>query len=219
MNQAELNALHHSISHYARVLYCVYLRPHANDLSGASEPIKNKAIGQLLGDQYNTFTQGRQINSVIQELIDVGLVNINAKTDLSRSIQDQRVALPLMVLKDDAYHVLHGAVAPMHTDWLPDETLYKELSSLVGLIDKNYTLEDVGEFVAYWLGRPQNRFTLFQWTQKFVLQRKQFAQRGSRQQTAQTVVGSQQVKAAAGIVADDKTRALVQKYNKPNNED
>lgn len=219
MNQAELHALQHSISHYARVLYCVYLRPHANSLSGASEPIKNKAIGQLLGDEYKSFTQGRQINSVIQELIDVGLVNINAKTDLSRSIQDQRVALPLMVLKDDAYEVLHGAVSPMQPDWLPDETLYQELSSLVGLIDKSYTLEDVGEFVAYWLGRPQNRFTLFQWTQKFVLQRKQFAQRSSRQQTVQTVIGSQQVKVTAGIVADDKTRALVEKYNKPNNED
>lgn len=156
---------------------------------------------------------------MIQELIDVGLVNINAKTDLSRSIQDQRVALPLMVLKDDAYQILHGAIAPMHGQWLPDETLYQELSSLVGLIDKSYTLEDVGEFVAYWLGRPQNRFTLFQWTQKFVLQRKQFAQRGNRQQTAQTVIGSQQVKTTAGIVADDKTRALVEKYNKPNNED
>jgi len=219
MNQAELHALQQPISHYARVLYCMYLQPHANVLSGASEPIKNKAIGKLLGDQYNTFTQGRQINSVIQELIDVGLVNINAKTDLSRSIQDQRVALPLMVLKDDAYQILHGAIAPMHGQWLPDETLYQELSSLVGLIDKSYTLEDVGEFVAYWLGRPQNRFTLFQWTQKFVLQRKQFAQRGNRQQAAQTVIGSQQVKTTAGIVADDKTRALVEKYNKPNNED
>ncbi len=219
MNQAELHALQQPISHYARVLYCVYLRPHANSLSAASEPIKNKAIGLLLGDEYKSFTQGRQINSVLQELIDVGLVNINAKTDLSRSIQDQRVALPLMVLKDDAYHVLHGAVSAMQPDWLPDETLYQELSSLVGLIDKSYTLEDVGEFVAYWLGRPQNRFTLFQWTQKFVLQRKQFAQRSSRQQTAQTLIGSQQVKVTAGIVADDKTRALVEKYNKPTNED
>lgn len=219
MNQAELNALQQPISHYARVLYCVYLRPHANVLSGASEPIKNKAIAQLLEDQHTNFSQGRLINSVIQELVDVGLVNINPKTDLSRSIQDQRVALPLMVLKDDEYLTLHGELSPIHAQWLPDEQLYQELAALVGLLDKQYSLEDVGEFVTYWLGRPQNRFTLFQWTQKFVLQRKQFAQRGSKQQSAQTLIGSQQVNTTAGIVADDKTRALVEKYNKPNNED
>lgn len=211
MNQAELAALQQPISHYARVLYCLYLRPSAHDITGATAPIKNKAIGQLLSDVHTTFTQGRQINTIIGELVEAGLVTINPQTDLSRSIQDQRLVLPLLNIKDDEFEALHGATSSMHLKWLPDESLYNELAAMVGLLAKDYTLEDVGEFIAYWMGRPQTRLTPFQWTQKFVLQRKQSAQRHSTKATT-TTIGTQQINTKANVIVDDKARALVEKY-------
>lgn len=211
MNQAEITALQQPISHYARVLYCLYLRPIANEITGATGPIKNKVIGQLLSDSHMTFTQGRQINNIISELIDVGLVTINPKTDLSRSIQDQRLVLPLLNIKDDDYEALHGKTISMHLKWLPDESLYNELAAMVGLLAKDYTLEDIGEFIAYWMGRPQTRLTPFQWTQKFVLQRKIAAQRHGTKATS-AIVGSQQVETKPNVIVDDKARLLVEKY-------
>lgn len=215
MNQAELAALKQPISHYARVLYCLYLRPEANQLTGASPAIDYKQISQLLSDTQTQFDQGRQINLILHTLLDVGLISVNDKTNLLSSVQDQRVTLPLMILKDDEYQLLHGVTQAMQQSWMPEAELYTELAQLIGLIDSTYTQEQVGEFVAYWLGRPQSRFSRFQWTQKFVLQRKQFAQRSSQQQTATQTIGTQTVTASAGISTDANTRALVEKYNKP----
>lgn len=211
MNQAELAALKQPISHYARVLYCLYLRPNAHDITGATAPIKNKAIGELLSDPHTRFTQGRQINKVISELVEAGLVAINPKTDLSRSIQDQRLVLPLLNIKDDKFEALHNNTISMHLKWLPDQLLYKELAAMVGLLATDYDLEDVGEFITYWMGRPQRRFTPFQWTQKFVMQRKQAAQRHNMKHTSM-VIGSQQISTKANIIVDEKARELVNKY-------
>ena len=84
------------------------------------------------------------------------------------------------------------------------------MASLLGIIDKTFDDNEVGEFIAYWLGRPSSVFSEFQWTQKFAnnIKRKRLASGYAPTK----VVGTQQVKVAAGIEADDNARKLVEKY-------
>jgi DNA replication protein DnaT len=68
----------------------------------------------------------------------------------------------------------------------------------------------LGEFVAYWMGRPQMQFSQFQWTQKFVFQLKQ--RRLANGISTSQKVGSQLVKPKASVEADDNAKKLVEKY-------
>ena len=88
------------------------------------------------------------------------------------------------------------------------------MATLLGLIDKEFDADDVGEFIAYWLGRPNTVFSHFQWTQKFAyaMRYKRLAAGGS----PKARVGNQQVPVAAGIEADDNARKLVEKYHDHN---
>ena len=102
----------------------------------------------------------------------------------------------------------------MHASWTPNKSLFEEMASLLGIIDKTYEDSDIGEFVAYWLGRPSSVFSEFQWTQKFAnnIKRKRLASGYGSASTPTKIVGTQQVKVAAGIEADDNARKLVEKY-------
>lgn len=214
INQAELDILKSLISNEAKVLYLLGLRLGANTTTGASAPINYKELCPLVSTKDALIKQGRQINSLVRELRDVGLVSLAEQTDLKYTLQGKTVNLPLMIVRDDAYIKLHSTTLAMTIDWLPDPTLYEELAQLIGLVDKTYTKEMVGDFVAYWLGRPHNKFTLFQWTQKFVLQRKQQLVRQTQATTAVTRVGLQTKVAEASVETDAKTKALVAKYKK-----
>ena len=75
---------------------------------------------------------------------------------------------------------------------------------------REYNEEDVGEFIAYWLGRPNALFSEFQWTQKFAYTMKRKRVASGYEPTRK--IGSQQVKVAPGIEADDNARKLVEKY-------
>ena len=212
INQAELDILKSFISNEAKVLYVLGLRKDANTTTGASAPINYKELCPLVSTKDVLIKQGRQINSLVRELRDVGLISVAEHIDLKHTLQGKTVNLPLMIVSDDTYMKLHNSTQAMTIDWLPDPKLYDELAQLIGLVDKTYTKEMVGDFVAYWLGRPHNQFTLFQWTQKFVLQRKQQLIRHTQATTAVTRVGLQTKVAEASVETDAKTKALVAKY-------
>ncbi|ALT00154.1 DnaT-like ssDNA-binding domain-containing protein [Lacimicrobium alkaliphilum] len=209
MNQAELDALISPISNESRVLYMLGLRPGADKTTGVSAPLNYRNLLALLNSKATTFALGRQINQLLKELADAGLIICQQESISDRSLNGESLLLPLLVPSSQGYQQLHLQWQAMTADWMPDEALFSELATLVGLLDKNYQQQDVGEFVAYWLSRPEINLTLFQWTQKFVLHLKNRRQAyGQKQQ-----VGHQVVTSTAGITADDNARKLVEKYH------
>jgi DNA replication protein DnaT len=210
LNQSELNALSQSISNDARVLYCLGLRPTADEEKGISKALNYKHLLTLLNGKDDHYTLGRQINALIKELLNVGLVGLHQQTNLDKSFNGETVVLPLLITKQDDYSELHLTWSAMTLDWQPNSELLADLSQLVGIIDKEYSHNELGEFVAYWMGRPQMQFSQFQWTQKFVFQLKQ--RRLANGISTSQKVGSQLVKPKASVEADDNAKKLVEKY-------
>ncbi len=210
MNNAELDALSQTLSNPARVLYMLGLRPNANLQTGASDELAYKQFMQLLNGNEQLFTLGRQINTLLKELVNVGLIEIPVDCDINRSLNKKRVILPLTVVKQDSVERLHQTKTAMNIDWQPDEKLFFELAQLVGLIDKAFTPQETGDFVAYWLGRPDTKLSHFQWTQKFVSYLKQ--QRLAKMPTNKHQIGSQLTTPQSGVEIDDNARKLVEKY-------
>lgn len=210
MNQSELNALSQSISNDARVLYCLGLRPSADESKGLSKALNYKHLLSLLNAKEKRYSLGRQLNELIKELLDVGLVALNQQTDFSKSFNGHALAMPLLITKQDDYAELHSVWNAMTIDWQPTKALFADLSQLVGIIDKEYSLDELGEFVAYWMGRPQVQFSQYQWTQKFVFQIKQ--RRLAKGISVLQKVGNQMVKPKASVEADDNAKKLVEKY-------
>ncbi|MBT0586714.1 DnaT-like ssDNA-binding domain-containing protein [Alteromonas oceanisediminis] len=210
MNDAEYSALLQPISNAARVLYVLGLRPNAHKTTGASEPLNYKALMSLLSDGTTEFTLGRHINRCLKELADIGLISLPDNLDIEKSLNKQHVVLPLVAVPTKPFQDLHGHKDSMHSTWQPCSELAKELAQLTGLIDTQYTSEDVGEFVAYWLGRPDTLLTQFQWTQKFISFLKM--RRSARSGSTKKQVGSQLTSPTSGIEADENARKLVEKY-------
>ena len=210
MKTAELIALKTRLSNEARALYCLILRPTANHQTGATSELNYKEIIALLNACEVKITLGRQVNKLIKELQQAGLVIIPESISIDKSLNKKRLSLPLLTIQDDQYQLLHKQRSSMISTWTPDADLFKELAQLVGLIDKEFNNDDVGDFVAYWLGRPESQFSQFQWTQKFVTQVKQ--RRLAKQTMPVKRVGSQLTTAKSGIEVDDNARKLVEKY-------
>lgn len=106
----------------------------------------------------------------------------------------------------------NDAYRPMSLDWVPDNESFVQMAQIVGLIDKEYTTEDVGEFVLYWMGRTHVHCTPYQWHHKFLMNMKR--KRTARGHVNKQVVGHQLVTPKAEIVVDDNARELVKKYGK-----
>ncbi|MDN4502286.1 DnaT-like ssDNA-binding domain-containing protein [Alteromonadaceae bacterium BrNp21-10] len=211
LNQAELNALQQALSNEARVLYCLGLRPTVNTQSALSESLNYKALKALLNSKKDIISLGRQINTLIKELVDVGLVSYQGEQQEHLSHNGQQLLLPLLATSDNKFQQLHLQWSPMLANWQPNQQLFNELATLVGLIEKEYSDSDVGEFIAYWLTRPESNFTLFQWTQKFVQQIKK--QRLAYGHKPLERIGNQLVSKKAGIEVDDNAKKLVEKYS------
>lgn len=186
------------------------LRPSVNMSTASSAPIDYKVLLTLLNDKTNEFTRGRQINSLLKQLDDVGLVAIPPALDMDHSINGKTLILPLIKAKTESFDTLHKSQQPMHREWQPNEALYNELAELLGIIDASYDQHDIGEFVVYWLGKPNQHHTQYQWTQKFANQIKRNRTTQGYEPTKR--IGTQAVKVEAGLEADDNTKALVERY-------
>lgn len=106
----------------------------------------------------------------------------------------------------------NDSFSSMTLEWVPDLDSYLQMAQMVGLIDKGYTDEDVGEFKLYWCGRPETQKTPYQWHQAFVMNMKR--KRTAYGQGRKQVVGGQLVTPKAELVVDDNARALVEKYGR-----
>ena len=212
MNPSELSALQQPISNDARVLYCLGLRPYSDAKSGRTAALNYKQLLLLLNAKSKIYQLGREINGLFAELIDAGLVTLPEGLRLNQSFNGKTLLLPLLMGEQDVYDTLHMQWQAMTLDWQPTRTLFDDLAKLVGIIDKEYSQQELGEFIAYWMGRPQMQFSQYQWTQKFVFQIKQ--KRLAVGVKALQKVGNQLVIPAANVEADDNAKKLVEKYSK-----
>ncbi|MDT0594837.1 DnaT-like ssDNA-binding domain-containing protein [Glaciecola petra] len=215
MNEFELEALKSPLSNVSRVLYCVYLRPQISE-GKQQATINNKRILDLINSKKTVISLGRQISSLLKELKGVGLIKLEDNTDFSKSLHNKKVILPLtelpLSLEDPS---MHNQYKSMKLDWRPIDKVFDDLCSLVGLIEKTFSAEELGEFIAYWLGRVDTQCTEYQWTQKLVIHLKQRRQRFPlSEQRAQhkTAAGHQYVEPSAGIVFDDNVKLLIEQY-------
>jgi hypothetical protein len=213
MNSLELDALQLSMSNHARALYSVYLISKSNAIKG-NVTISYKDIMHFLNGKEEVVTLGRQVNSLFKELDNVGLISINHDQSYKRSLNKQVIHLPLSISRDlfDISTDKHQNFVKMNVSWRPDADLFEQLCQLVGVIDKGYSADELGEYIAYWLGYPEKQFTDYQWTQKFVLNIKQRRQRLPVNKE-QTKVGHQWITPQAGIEIDDNVKQLVEKYS------
>ncbi|WP_416306755.1 DnaT-like ssDNA-binding domain-containing protein [Neptunicella sp. SCSIO 80796] len=211
LNQSELNALKQPVSNEARVLYFMALRINVDEKSGTTSPLNYNQLKDLLNGKTEIISLGRQINALIKELVDIGLVNYTEQQQENHSLNGKQLLLPLIATQNNDYQNLHMQWQSMRADWQPNSMLFNQLASLVGIIEKAYSDDELGEFIAYWLTRPESNFTLFQWTQKFVqhLKKKRLAY-GNKPQKR---VGNQLVNSKAAVNADDNAKRLVEKYS------
>ncbi|MFT2092805.1 DnaT-like ssDNA-binding domain-containing protein [Paraglaciecola sp. 2405UD69-4] len=213
-NQAEQTALLQSLSNDARTLYILGIKPTVDKKTGVSAPLNYKAFLSMLNGKEQKFTLGRQINSLIKELLNIGLVNFNEEVELNHSFNGKTLTLPLTTMKVDDYTKLHMKWSSMHLDWKPNENLVADLAKLIGLIEYQYTDNELGDFIAYWLGRPEVQFSEYQWSQKFVFNLKKM--RLANNFKGVQKIGQQLVTPKAGISADENAKNLVAKYSKNN---
>jgi hypothetical protein len=214
LNKAEQTALLQPLSNDARILYILGLKPTADESSGLSLVLNYKSLLSILNAKEDKFTLGRQVNSLIKELLSVGLVNFQNEVELNHSFNGKTLVLPLITMKVDEYSKLHLNWHTMHLDWLPNQKLISDLAKLVGIIDYDYSTTELGDFIAYWLGRPESQFSEYQWTQRFVFNLKKM--RLAHGFKSVQKVGQQVVQTKAGIVADENAKNLVAKYSKTN---
>lgn len=212
MNTLEINALSQALSNEARVLYCLYLKPKA-EANTHTVLIDNKSILALLNSHSVTLHLGRQISALFKELFDAGLIDVMGDYSFERSLNKHTVKLLLVELHADFDHShLHQEHTKILISWRPDPLLFEQICQLVGVIDAHFDADELGEFIAYWMGRPEIMQSPYQWTQKFVLHLKQ---RRLRQpsKSATSKAGHQWTEAHASIEFDDNVKKLIQKYS------
>jgi len=212
MHADELTVLLSAISNEARVLYCLCLRPSANLKTGLTAPLDYKNILAMLNPKEQNFTRGRQINRLLKELHQVDLISLSSEQDIETSLNGEAIVLPM--LQRQQLDSVYENASPIAPDWQPQTTLLEELLTMIGVIDCQPKKDEIGEFVAYWRGRPDVRLTEYQWTQRL-------AQQIKRNRTASGMipikrVGTQLVDTTSSLDADDNARKLVEKYSKTN---
>jgi hypothetical protein len=211
-NKAEQTALLQPLNNDARILYMLGIKPTADESSQATSKLNYKSLLSILNAKEEKYTLGRQVNSLIKELLSVGLVSFQDKIEPNHSFNGKTLVLPLTTMKIDEYSKLHLNWHTMNINWHPNNKLIADLAKLLGIIEYEYTTNELGDFIAYWLGRPESQFSEYQWTQKFVFNLKKMRLAHGFKNIQK--VGQQIVQVKAGIQADDNAKNLVAKYNK-----
>lgn len=179
------------LSHPARTLYCLHLRRMATQQQPVlvNYPELGRALAvedpHVIGG-FSYQVTARQLTQLFDELELAGLIQLPPSVE---HYHQQYISLPL--LASLAAPLAQPAFA-MHTEWQPDHQ-FIGICQLCGLIDPHYDDEERGEFIAYWLGRPERFATQHQWMTTFVKTLK--SRRYQRNKPTETI-GYQQTTAA-----------------------
>jgi hypothetical protein len=195
MTPAEYSALSHpQLSHPARTLYLLQLRRLMleHQIARLNYPELGRSLAVVDPRAPSGFAfqvNARQLTALLDELIAAELLHIKPQSDQADSehYHQHSFELPLLTLSQRT--PLPEAPYPMHLQWRPDQAL-PALARLCGVIDASYSEEELGEFIAYWLGRAEVFQSQHQWMLKFIRTLKN--RRYVRRQTTE-INGYQQV--------------------------
>lgn len=168
MTPAEYNALAHPrLSHPARTLYCLHLRRMALEHQPLvlNYPVLGRALAVVSPEDPSGFSfqvNGRQLTVLFEELKIADLIEVESGGE---HFHQRPFRLPLLGQAETS--PLPQRPFPMHLQWRPDAGL-PALARLCGVLDCSYSEEDLGEFIAYWLGRPEVFDNQHQWMLRFV---------------------------------------------------
>jgi len=178
------------LSHPARTLYWLLLRPAC--LRQADYQVNYPELGRALAVEDPKAPGGfayqvtaRQLTELFDELIRAGLVAL-PPTWPAEHYHLCPITLPL--LPGSGSLPLPQAAFAMHADWRPDGR-FTNLARLCGLLDSQYTEEELGEFIAYWLGRPEQFANQHQWQLKLIkaLKARRYPKRATQEGLPQTL--------------------------------
>lgn len=159
------------LSHAARTLYILHLRRQAQQHNGyvqANYPELGRALAVESHSQPSGFSfqvNASQLTRLFHELIEAGLLQLE-QAPQEEHLHGAKFSLPLMLNLGTMLPIPQTAHA-MTPAWRPD-THFASLSQLCGLMECAYGEDELGEFIAYWLGRPEVFATPHQWMLKFI---------------------------------------------------
>ncbi|MGO4998687.1 DnaT-like ssDNA-binding domain-containing protein [Oceanisphaera sp. W20_SRM_FM3] len=167
MTPAEYQALTSpTLSHPARSLYQLYLQHQA--LGDKTQPLDYPLLGKALTVQgkgeYSYRVTPATLSGLVEELMAVGLLSLQHNPH-PQHFHGAVFSLPLKHLQGLA--PLPSRQFAMHADWRPDQQ-FAGLARLCGLLDSSLDEIELGEFIAYWLGRPEVFENQHQWMLKLV---------------------------------------------------
>lgn len=167
MTPAEYQALTSPrLSHPARSLYILFLRHMAR--GDHTQPLDYPQLGKALAitadGEYRYRVTPVALTALLEELQQAGLLQLTDKPQAAH-YHGARFQLPLKGMSGLA--PLPARQFAMHGDWRPDQQ-FDGLARLCGLLDSQFDETELGEFIAYWLGRPEVFENQHQWTLKFV---------------------------------------------------
>ncbi|PSJ46814.1 DnaT-like ssDNA-binding domain-containing protein [Zobellella taiwanensis] len=167
MTPAEYQALTSpQLSHPARSLYLLYLRQQAR--GELTQPLDYPGLGKALAVQgeghYRYRVTPAELTALVDELCRAGLLSLHDRPH-PQHYHGARFRLALKQLAGLA--PLPSRQFAMHPEWRPDDQ-FDGLARLCGLLDSHFDETELGEFIAYWLGRPEVFENQHQWMLKFV---------------------------------------------------
>ncbi|MGO2089829.1 MAG: DnaT-like ssDNA-binding domain-containing protein [Oceanisphaera sp.] len=167
MTPAEYQALTSpKLSHPARSLYQFYLRHQARGehTQALDYPVLGKALAVQGEGEYRYRVTPATLTDLVDELLAVGLLSL-VENPHPQHYHGAVFSLPLKRLQGLA--ALPSRQFAMHPDWRPDDQ-FAGLARLCGLLDSHIDDTELGEFIAYWLGRPEVFENQHQWMLKLV---------------------------------------------------
>src|SRR5574344_1555815 len=184
------------LSHPARTLYCLHLRRQAS--TGAPVVLNYPELGRALAVEdprqpggFAYQVNASQLTRLVDELQNAGLLTLlhHPQPEHYHGAEFRLPALQSV----GAQEPLSQPARAMHAQWRPGDGFH-DLARLCGLLESHYAEEELGEFIAYWLGRPETFASEHQWMLKFIKALK--ARRYTRTPTTPMVgTGYQQVTA------------------------
>lgn len=197
-----------TLSHPARSLYYLQLRRQADEQGYVwlNYPELGRALAVEDAQADNGFSyqvNATQLTHLLDELQEAGLLQLLPAPHPGPHYHGRQAALPLS--RSPVVPLAQPAFA-MYAAWGPGSG-FTELGRLCGLLDCQVDDEELGEFIAYWLGRPETFATEHQWMLKLIKALK--ARRYARAPRAPLVVnGFQQVSQPEPVSTRPSDRAL-----------
>lgn len=208
--QVELDLLTQPISNHAKLVYCLYLKPAVNN-DQAKVLINNKEVLKLVNQKTVEIRLGRNVTALLIELEEIGLIKLPDNTTEQTNLNNQQIHMNFVGEQSKTSSQHHINFLPMDVSWRPPRDLLNDIAKLIGLSSCDFNADELGEFIAYWMGRIDIQQTHYQWTQKFAMHLKQRRQKQTTGASS-TNINNQQNLYSSTIVFDENVAKLVEKY-------